>query len=115
MPQNEDRTCIICNTKNPMVETYGEWVCSCCSAEYEYEEGHQLILNDRQRLAIHKECLRKKLKSLRINNPTVCMALKFPDDHWDIEHKLMIVVLEIAKQNDDLLEEKLQRARNETP
>jgi len=45
--------CDICG-HDQVVGTYSDWVCEQCGQEYEYEEGHSIVLTEAQR-----DCLRK--------------------------------------------------------
>lgn len=44
---NYNHDCLICDHVQT-VETYGDFECEICGQKYEYEEGHRILLSDKQ-------------------------------------------------------------------
>jgi hypothetical protein len=46
-------TCIVCDRYN-LVDTYGDWTCDFCGQNYEYDEGHRILLSPDQLSAVRR-------------------------------------------------------------
>jgi hypothetical protein len=44
--------CEICGCENDQAPRYGDWSCHWCGQKYEYEEGHRIVLDDKQKAAL---------------------------------------------------------------
>lgn len=58
--KRESSTCVVCEHVNENVPVYGDWICSNCRQQYEYNEGHCIVLSSEQRRLLRVDAAAKE-------------------------------------------------------